>query len=142
VEKHTFSDWCRNVAGARVKELDHLIGDRVRLARAIKRMSQEKLAGHLGVTFQQVQKYEKGTNRISASTLFQIAKVLEVDILFFFGNDAGNAQSLPFEFAGATSTDFRIMRGLLKVKDGRGKSGIAQLVEALQSSADAAGAAD
>jgi transcriptional regulator with XRE-family HTH domain len=130
------------MAGARVKELDHRIGDRVRLARAIKRMSQEKLAGHLGVTFQQVQKYEKGTNRISASTLFQIAKVLEVDILFFFGNDAPGGQSLPFEFAGATSTDFRIMRGLLKVKDGRGKSGIAQLVEALQSSADAAGAAD
>ena len=130
------------MAGARVKELDHLIGDRVRLARAIKRMSQEKLAGHLGVTFQQVQKYEKGTNRISASTLFQIAKVLEVDILFFFGNDAGSAQSLPFEFAGATSTDFRIMRGLLKVKDGRGKSGIAQLVEALQSPGEAAGKAD
>jgi transcriptional regulator with XRE-family HTH domain len=130
------------VAGARVKELDHQIGDRVRLARAIKRMSQEKLAGHLGVTFQQVQKYEKGTNRISASTLFQIAKVLEVDILFFFGNDGGSAQTLPFEFAGATSTDFRIMRGLLKVKDGRGKSGIAQLVEALQSSGDTAAARD
>lgn len=121
------------MAGARVKELDRHIGNRVRLARAVKRMSQEKLGEHLGVTFQQVQKYEKGTNRISASTLFQIAKVLEVDILFFFGEESGGGEGLPTEFSGATSTDFRIMRGLLKVRDGRGKSGIAQLVEALQS---------
>jgi transcriptional regulator with XRE-family HTH domain len=130
------------MAGPRVKELDRQIGERVRLARAVKRMSQEKLGEHLGVTFQQVQKYEKGFNRISASTLFQIAKVLEVDILFFFGDEAGNGQRLPSEFSGATNTDFRIMRGLLKVKDGRGKSSIAQLVEALQSSLGGAGGED
>ena len=124
------------MAGARVKELDRQIGDRVRLARAVKRMTQETLGEHLGVTFQQVQKYEKGTNRISASTLFQIAKVLEVDIPFFFGEDGGK-EGLPTDFSGATSTDFRIMRGLLKIRDGRGKSGIAQLVEALQSPAEA-----
>ena len=66
--------------------LDKHIGERMRMRRMLIPMSQEKLAEALGITFQQVQKYEKGTNRVSASRLHQIADVLGVDIQFFFEN--------------------------------------------------------
>jgi transcriptional regulator with XRE-family HTH domain len=64
--------------------VDAHIGRLVRLRRNILGMSQEKLAESLGVTFQQVQKYERGTNRIAASRLFGIAKALQVPVSFFF----------------------------------------------------------
>jgi transcriptional regulator with XRE-family HTH domain len=64
--------------------IDRHVGSRVRMRRMIVGMSQEKLGEALEVTFQQVQKYEKGTNRMRASRLQQIAKVLGVPIEFFF----------------------------------------------------------
>jgi transcriptional regulator with XRE-family HTH domain len=64
--------------------IDRHVGSRVRMRRMIVGMSQEKLGEALGLTFQQVQKYEKGTNRIGASRLQQIADVLRVPIEFFF----------------------------------------------------------
>ena len=60
------------------------VGSRVRMQRLVRGMSQEKLGEQLGVTFQQVQKYEKGTNRIGASRLQHIATVLGVPVSFFF----------------------------------------------------------
>ena len=60
------------------------VGSRVRLRRTMAGMSQEKLGDALGVTFQQVQKYEKGTNRIGASRMQQIAEALKVEPAFFF----------------------------------------------------------
>ena len=64
--------------------VDVHVGTRVRLRRQVLKMSQEKLGDQLGVTFQQVQKYERGSNRIGASRLWKIADVLEVPINFFF----------------------------------------------------------
>ena len=63
---------------------DKYVGSRVRMRRMTIGLSQEKVAHALGLTFQQVQKYEKGTNRISSSRLHQLAKILEVPIPFFF----------------------------------------------------------
>jgi transcriptional regulator with XRE-family HTH domain len=63
--------------------LDAYIGRRLKLRRVMLRMSQDALASMIGVTFQQVQKYESGANRISASRLFVIAKVLQVEVGFF-----------------------------------------------------------
>lgn len=64
--------------------VDKHVGGRVRMRRILVGMSQEKLGEAIGLTFQQVQKYEKGTNRISASRLSQIAQVLGVPVTFFF----------------------------------------------------------
>jgi transcriptional regulator with XRE-family HTH domain len=63
---------------------DRYVGKRVRMRRLMIKMSQEKLADRLGLTFQQVQKYEKGVNRISASRLREMAAALQVPIQFFF----------------------------------------------------------
>jgi transcriptional regulator with XRE-family HTH domain len=72
--------------------LDAYIGRRLKLRRVMLRMSQDTLASMIGVTFQQVQKYESGANRISASRLFAIARVLQVGVGFFFD---GAAREVP-----------------------------------------------
>jgi transcriptional regulator with XRE-family HTH domain len=64
--------------------VDMHVGTRVRLRRTLLGMSQEKLAEAIGLTFQQVQKYERGGNRISASRLFDLSRVLDVPVSFFF----------------------------------------------------------
>ncbi|CAI3938681.1 helix-turn-helix domain-containing protein [Commensalibacter communis] len=64
--------------------IDQRVGSRIRLRRRLLGYSQEKLALALGLSFQQVQKYEKGSNRVGASRLFDIAEILQVPINFFF----------------------------------------------------------
>ena len=64
--------------------VDVHVGARIRLRRRLLGMSQERLADALGLTFQQVQKYERGANRVSASKLFEIARTLQTPIEFFF----------------------------------------------------------
>ena len=71
-------------AGRGPSDVDRVIGQKVRDRRILLGLSQEKLADGLGITFQQVQKYERGSNRISAGRLYAIAQALEVDIAWFF----------------------------------------------------------
>lgn len=68
----------------RTNEVDTSVGKRIRLRRTGLGLSQEKLAEALGLTFQQVQKYEKGANRVGASRLFDLARVLQVPVEYFF----------------------------------------------------------
>ncbi|MBM6593733.1 helix-turn-helix domain-containing protein [Microvirga pudoricolor] len=68
-------------------ELDGLIGERIREARKAKGLSQEILAKRLGLTFQQLQKYEKGTNRITAGRLEEISRALGCPLLWLYGKD-------------------------------------------------------
>jgi transcriptional regulator with XRE-family HTH domain len=69
--------------------IDVHVGSRLRMRRMLVGMSQEKLGEHLDLTFQQVQKYEKGSNRISASRLFDMARILDVPVQFFFDDMPG-----------------------------------------------------
>src|ERR1700730_12476211 len=71
---------------------DKHVGRRVRMRRKMLSMSQTKLADALGLTFQQIQKYEKGTNRMGASRLLQISRVLRVPISFFFVDPRGPSE--------------------------------------------------
>lgn len=64
--------------------LDRHVGRRVRLRRTLLGLTQQELGEQIGVTFQQIQKYERGTNRISASRLWEISRVLKVPVSFFF----------------------------------------------------------
>ena len=83
--------------------IDIHVGSRVRLRRTMQGMSQEKLGDALGITFQQIQKYEKGTNRIGASRMQQISAALKVPVSFFF-EDAPNVGAAGGTVdAGATS---------------------------------------
>ena len=64
--------------------VDKHVGARLRVRRSLLGMSQEKLADAIGLTFQQIQKYEKGTNRISAGRLYQFSQILNVSVVYFF----------------------------------------------------------
>ena len=69
---------------SRASPIDAHVGARIRLRRTLLGLSQEKLGDALGLTFQQVQKYERGANRVGASRLFDLSRVLDVPIAFFF----------------------------------------------------------
>ncbi len=75
----------------RPNSTDAYVGGRIRLRRKILGMSQEKLGGQLGITFQQVQKYEKGADRIGASRLQAISQILEMPISYFFPQETAAA---------------------------------------------------
>src|SRR6201988_4210086 len=70
--------------------IDVHVGSRVRLRRALLGMSQEKLGEAIGLTFQQVQKYERGANRVGASRLYDLSRVLDVPVSFFFEDMPAN----------------------------------------------------
>lgn len=78
--------------------IDKYVGSRVRARRVGMRISQTKLGDSIGVTFQQVQKYENGTNRIGASNLYKISRQLGVDVSYFF-------QDMPQDFYEASNAD-------------------------------------
>src|SRR5215470_10634886 len=83
--------------------VDKYVGSRVRMRRIMLGMSQEKLGEALGLTFQQIQKYEKGTNRVGASRIQQIAEILQVPVSFLF---EGGPSGSPDGFSeGASPTD-------------------------------------
>ena len=84
------------------------VGSRVRLRRNMLGMSQEKLGENLGITFQQIQKYEKGTNRVGASRLQAIANILGVPVAFFFEDLPGQEMAGNRGFAEDSSTAFAI----------------------------------
>src|SRR5712675_2882260 len=80
--------------------IDVHVGSRVRLRRTMLGLSQEKLGDAIGLTFQQVQKYERGANRIGASRLHELSRVLDVPVEFFFDDtDPVRAPAIPSGFA-------------------------------------------
>ena len=85
-------------------DTDKHVGSRVRMRRMILGMNQTALGDALGLTFQQVQKYEKGTNRIGASRLQHIAQILKVPVSFFFDG----APEVPGQAAGMNETPFPV----------------------------------
>jgi transcriptional regulator with XRE-family HTH domain len=124
--------------------IDKHVGSRVRMRRMMLGMSQEKLGDALGLTFQQVQKYEKGTNRIGASRLQQISEILQVPVSFFFeGVPAapGASEAAPgmaeapspayvSDFL-ATSDGLALTKAFVQIKDSRLRRRIVDLVEAI-----------
>jgi transcriptional regulator with XRE-family HTH domain len=125
---------------------DKHVGGRVRMRRIMLGISQEKLGDALGITFQQVQKYEKGTNRISASRLQHISHVLQVPIPFFFEglpSGSGKANKLPdapfpsyvSDFL-ATSDGLSLTRAYTQITNQKLRRSIVHLVEGLARDVD------
>jgi transcriptional regulator with XRE-family HTH domain len=119
--------------------IDKHVGSRVRMRRMMLGMSQEKLGDALQLTFQQVQKYEKGANRIGASRLQQIAQILQVSVSFFFegapvsGEVVGGLGEAPSpsyisDFL-ATSDGLALTRAFMNIKDSKLRRRIVDLVE-------------
>jgi transcriptional regulator with XRE-family HTH domain len=122
--------------------IDKHVGSRVRMRRVLVGLSQERLGESLGVTFQQVQKYEKGTNRIGASRLQQISNVLGVPVSFFFEDaPAENASGEGFSESGggsdyvvdflSTSEGVSLTRAFMRIRDARVRRRIIDLVSSI-----------
>lgn len=122
--------------------IDIHVGSRIRLRRTMLGMSQEKLGEALGITFQQVQKYEKGTNRVGASRLQNIAAILGVPVAFFFEDAPGDtvdaAQGGVNESSSTYVVNFlssaeglQLNRAFVKISDARVRRRIIDLVRAL-----------
>ena len=120
--------------------IDRYVGSRVRARRVGIRLSQTKLGEAIGVTFQQVQKYEKGANRIGASRLQQISGILQVPVSFFF-DGAPNVSGQPSEGLTeapspayvsdflATSDGLALTKAFMRIKDPKLRRRIVDLVE-------------
>lgn len=100
------------------RPVDVHVGKRVRLRRTLLGMSQERLGQAIGLTFQQIQKYERGANRIGASRLFELSRVLDVPVSFFFDDmpgDMGSQSSLAGQVESAAQDDNMSRRETLEL---------------------------
>jgi transcriptional regulator with XRE-family HTH domain len=115
---------------------DNEVGRRVRTQRLTKGLSQTELGEKIGVTFQQVQKYEKGTNRIGAGRLSRIAEVLEVPVTYFFPSDeepslpASDPDTSPFALL-STSGAIQLVRAYSRISGGNARAALVQIAEHL-----------
>ena len=129
----------------RPNPIDAHVGSRVRLRRMLLGMSQEKLGEQLGLTFQQVQKYEKGVNRIGASRLFDLAQILGVPVQFFYeeapASQASHSEAAPgfaerpaesyvIDFL-ASREGLELNKAFMRIGDPRTRRAIVELVRAL-----------
>jgi transcriptional regulator with XRE-family HTH domain len=120
-------------------KVDKVVGRNIRVHRLVKGMTQEGLGEKLGVTFQQIQKYEKGTNRVGASRIQQISEVLQVPVSFLFeGGPSGSAAAEGYNDGGsptyvsdflATSEGLALTRAFTKITDATLRRSIVDLVE-------------
>lgn len=129
----------------RPNPIDIHVGSRVRFRRMLLGMSQEKLGEKLGLTFQQIQKYEKGINRIGASRLFDLAQVLGVSVQFFYEEAPsadGAAQLLPAGFGEKPSEGsiveflrsrdgLELNKAFVRISDAKARRAIVDLVRSL-----------
>ena len=119
--------------------VDKYVGSRVRMRRIMLGMSQEKLGEALGLTFQQIQKYEKGTNRVGARRIQQISEILQVPVSFLFeGSPGGTANADGFGEAPspayvsdflATSEGLALTRAFTRITDAKLRRSIVDMVE-------------
>ncbi len=124
--------------------IDVHVGSRIRLRRNMLGMSQEKLGENLGITFQQIQKYEKGTNRVGASRLQEIASIIDVPVAFFFEDAPGQESAGNRGLSEDTSATFAVQfcstpeglqlnRSFIKITDPKVRRRIIDLVKSLAS---------
>ncbi|MBO0131527.1 helix-turn-helix domain-containing protein [Agrobacterium burrii] len=127
--------------------IDIHVGSRIRLRRTMLGMSQEKLGESLGITFQQIQKYEKGTNRVGASRLQNISAILNVPVSFFFedapGDQVGGATGMAEASSSNYVVDFlssaeglQLNRAFVKIADPKVRRRLVDLVKALAAEGD------
>jgi len=127
------------MAGKKPDSLDIEVGRKVRALRLERDFSQEKLGEALGLTFQQVQKYEAGANRVSAATMVSIARILSVDIGYFFDEmqkktRGGDIETPVLTQVALTSHGRRMIQGFVNLENDQLRGAMADLAQALAAS--------
>jgi len=126
----------RKSSSRETNEVDRFVGERIRLYRSMIGMSQQKLAENLGVTFQQLQKYERGENRIGAGRLLTVATVLGIPITFLldeegFSQRHGIEHSMAVGSLDTTRDAYTIGRAFSQITDPEIRRTITTLVQSL-----------
>jgi transcriptional regulator with XRE-family HTH domain len=119
--------------GVGTKRIDQHLGERIRLRRAELGLTLEQLAEALDVSYQQIQKYETGANRISASRIFEMARKLDVDMSYFFEGLPldERTEQLPLEHGGRQRSAIELVRKFAQIDDPQIRTTIAGLVKAI-----------
>ena len=112
-------------------EVDRLVGDRIRRRRILMGLTQDQLGESLGISYQQIQKYETGANRVSAGRLYLISARLDVSPGWFFDPVKSDASSEDFDELGSSRLLMEFVRGFARIKDERLKSVLVSLVRAM-----------
>ena len=112
-------------------DVDSRVGDRIRRRRILMGLTQDQLGEALGISYQQIQKYETGANRVSAGRLFLIAERLEVAPGWFFDPVKSDASSDDFDELGSSRLLMEFVRGFARIRDERLKSVLVSLVRAM-----------
>ncbi|MBI1238415.1 MAG: helix-turn-helix domain-containing protein [Alphaproteobacteria bacterium] len=113
------------------KRVDEHVGERIRQRRTMLGYTQEQLAGALNISYQQVQKYETGANRVSAGRLYEIASHLDIDMGYFFEGLAPTARSGPMPHGGRNRTTIELVRNFADIGDGELRNALSSLVKVL-----------
>ena len=115
-------------------QIDTYVGSRVRMRRLMLGMSQERLADQIGVTFQQVQKYEKGTNRVAVGRLKRIVKILEAPIQYFFDeSDDTQADGAAILESVNSARPLRLVRAYSRIQSKTLQESLLELTEKIAS---------
>jgi transcriptional regulator with XRE-family HTH domain len=116
----------------RTKRIDAHVGERIRLRRTEFGLTQEQLAEALNVSYQQIQKYETGANRVSAGRMLEIARKLGVDVGYFFeGLSEDDDLATPLEHGGRQRSTIELVRKFDQIKDPEVRAAIAGLVKTI-----------
>jgi transcriptional regulator with XRE-family HTH domain len=114
-------------------ENDKVIGERIRTQRLLEGMTQSELGNKLGVSFQQIQKYEKGANRVSSTRIGELAKALGVHVMQLLGGAEPEyvAESTPFSHFVSSKNGIELIEALMKIKNAKIRRSIVSLAESL-----------
>ncbi len=126
----------RTVAEFGPEPVDVHVGIRVRLRRTLLGMSQTDIADALGLTFQQVQKYENGKNRIAASRLYQLSRILDVPVGYFFEGLEGMAAARSSDDVMAKRETLELVRAYYRISDPKVRDALRQLTQAMAKGAE------
>ncbi|MGD0143510.1 MAG: helix-turn-helix transcriptional regulator [Rhizomicrobium sp.] len=113
-------------------EVDRHVGERIRRRRAEMGLTQEDLGRVLEISYQQIQKYETGANRISAGRLFEVASALSADVAYFFDGYAGSKPASALPHGGHNRAAIELVRNFLELKDETLRNAVTTLLRALR----------
>jgi transcriptional regulator with XRE-family HTH domain len=118
--------------GSIAKRVDEHVGERIRLRRTQLGLTQDQLAAALEISYQQIQKYETGANRVSAGRLYEIARKLDVEVSHFFEDlNTAEVRAEPLEHGGRNRSAIELVRYFAEIDDPAVRAAIAALVKSI-----------
>lgn len=117
--------------GKLAKRVDAYVGERIRDRRTSLGLTQEHLASALQISYQQVQKYETGANRVSAGRLFELARILDIDVSYFFDGLNEQDEMTPLDHGGKNRSAIELVRNFAAIENQTVRAALSGLVKTI-----------